>query len=187
MTPGDMKPVIRRQQLGLVLAAGLAAFLAEAVGANERYERWQADKPYTLAGYGTHDYGGGGTLDIDYFLNSGLNTAHDTRNNFNSQREMVEVGDLPVFYFVYADRMPDLEGFIADFERARKHYRNIIGLQLGDEMKSSHGDPGLKHMRQIRDWVVNHPDPQVRDLLLITCTPAGGTMGSSEHIHNYMN
>ena len=54
-------------------------------------------------------------------------------------------------------------------------------------MKSTQGEPGLKHMRQIRDWIVNHPDPQIRNLLLITCTPAGGVMGSSEHIHTYMN
>ena len=187
MKLGDPKQARRRQRVGLVLAVGLVASLAGVAGANERYERWQADKPYTLAGYGTHNSGGGGTLDIDYFLDSGLNTAHDQRNNFNSQRPMVEVGDLPVFYFVYIDRIPDLEGFIADFAKARKHYKNIIGLQLGDEMKSVHGEPGLEHMRQIRDWIVNHPDPQIRNLLLITCTPGGGTMGSSEHIRDYMN
>ena len=164
----------------------LFALLAGRAHGNERYDRWQADKPFTLAGYGTHNYGGGGTLDVDYFINSGLNTAHDTRNNFNSKQPMVEFGDLPLFFFVYIDRMPDLEGFIADFEKARKHYKNIIGLQLGDEMKSSHGGPGLEHMRQIRDWIVNHPDPQIRNLLLITCTPAGGKMGSSEYIRNYI-
>ena len=165
----------------------LFALLAGRAHGNERYDRWQADKPFTLAGYGTHNYGGGGTLDVDYFINSGLNTAHDTRNNFNSKQPMVEFGDLPLFFFVYIDRMPDLEGFIADFEKARKHYKNIIGLQLGDEMKSIHGEPGLRHMRQIRDWIVNHPDPQIRNLFLFTCTPAGGKMGSSEHIRNYMN
>ena len=120
----------------------MLALMTEHVRGNERYERWQADKPFTLAGYGTHNYGGGGTLDVDYFINSGLNTAHDTRNNFNSKQPMVEFGDLPLFFFVYIDRMPDLEGFIADFEKARKHYKNIIGLQLGDEMKSTQGEPG---------------------------------------------
>ena len=165
----------------------LVGLLAGQVGGNQRYERWQADKPYTLAGYGTHNYGGGGKLDIDYFLASGLNTAHDTHSCYNSQRDMVDVGDLPLFYFVYLDSQPDLEGFIADFEKARKYYKNLIGLQLGDEMKSGHGEPGLEHMRQIRDWVVNHPDPAVRNLLLITCTPAGQNMGSSESIRGYMN
>ena len=179
------RQTMRNQHLFLVLTMGLLLSLAGATQANERYERWQADKPYTLAGYGTH--GVDGELNRDYFLDSGLNTVHDTRNNFTSKRTMVEVRDLPVFYFVYIDRIPDLEGFIADFEKARKHYKNIIGLQLGDEMKSTQGEPGLKHMRQIRDWIVNHPDPQIRNLLLITCTPAGGVMGSSEHIHNYMN
>ena len=165
----------------------MLALMTEHVRGNERYERWQADKPYTLAGYGTHDYGGGGKLDIAYFLNSGLNTAHDQRNGGNSRRPMVEVSGLPLIYMAYADKIPDLEGFIADFEKARKHYKNIIGLQLGDEMKSIHGEPGLRHMRQIRDWIVNHPDPQIRNLFLFTCTPAGGKMGSSEHIRNYMN
>ena len=158
MKSGNSKRIMRLQRLRCVLAMVLLASLVGAARANERYESWQADKPYTLAGYGTHDSGGGGKLDINYFLDSGLNTAHDTRNNYNSRRQMVEVGDLPLFYYVYGDPMPDLDGFIADFEKARKHYRNIIGLQLGDEMKSSHGEPGLKHMRQIRDWIVNHPE-----------------------------
>ena len=155
--------------------------------AGERYEQWQAGRPYTLAGYGTHDYGGGGALDREYFLGSGLNTAHDTRCGYNSSRAMVEVGDLPLVYMVYGDRLPDLEGFIADFERARKFYRNIIALQLGDEVRSSLGDDGLKHMRRIRDWVVSHPDPAVRNLLLITCTPAGGRMAAQAAIRDYMN
>ncbi len=155
--------------------------------ANERYETWQARRPYTLAGYGTHDHGGGGTLDVGYFLDSGLNTAHDTRCSYNADRAMVDVGDLPMVYLVYGNRLPDLEGFVADFEKARRHYRNIIALQLGDEVKSSLGEDGLIHMRRIRDWVVNHRDPAVRNLLLITCTPAGGNMASSEVIRNYMD
>ena len=170
---------------GITLALSLC--LGTTAAANERYDAWQADRPYTLAGYGTHDYGGGGKLDLAYFHGSGLNTAHDTRCSYNAEREMVDVGDLPLFYFVYGNRMPDLEGFIGDFERARKHYKNIVGLQLGDEVKSSHGSDGLKHMGLIRDWVVNHPDPAVRNLLLITCTPGGGRMAGSEHIREYMN
>ena len=67
------------------------ALLAGRVQGNEQYERWPADKPYTLAGYGTHDYGGGGKLEIDCFLDSGLNTAHDTRSNANS-REVPRAG-----------------------------------------------------------------------------------------------
>ena len=184
--------ICNNRHAGRACAPLLAAFivltlLAGHVRANERYETWQADKPYTLAGYGTHNYGGGGTLDIDYFLGSGLNTAHDLHCGYNSARAMVEVGDLPVIYFVYIDRQPDLEGFIADFEKARQHYKNIIALQLGDEVKSAQGEAGLKHMRLIRDWVVNHPDPAVRNLLLITCTPAGQNMGSTESIRGYMN
>lgn len=168
----------------------LCVFACVLVGrtqANERYVSWQSDRPFTLSGYGTHDYGGGGVLDLDYFSKSGLNTAHDTRNNFSSLRPMVEVGDLPIFYYVYIDKLRDLEGFIADFTKARKHYKNIIGLQLGDEVKSTHGEAGLEHMRQIRDWVVNHPDSAIRNLLLITCTPAGERMGSSAHIRDYMS
>jgi len=157
------------------------------VCANERYERWQADKPYTLAGFGTHNYGGGGKLDIDYFLGSGLNTAHDMRCAYNAERGMADVGDLLLVYMVYANKLPDLEGFIADFERARKHYKNIIALGIGDEVSSSHGDPTLTHMRQIRDWVVNHPDPAVRSLLLITCTASGGLMASAAGIRDHMN
>ena len=82
---------MRRQRLHHVLAVVLLASLVGAARANERYERWQADKPYTLAGYGTHDYGGGGKLEIDCFLDSGLNTAHDTRSNANS-REVPRAG-----------------------------------------------------------------------------------------------
>ncbi len=185
MGHNSIQPVSHRRHVAL--AALALCILTRPAAANERYEAWQADRPYTLAGYGTHDYGGGGTLDLEYFLASGLNTAHDTHCSYNSQRSMVEVGDLPVFYFVYGDRLPDLDGFIADFEKARKFYRNIVGLQLGDEVKSSHGEAGLTHMGRIRDWVVNHPDPQVRNLLLITCTPAGGQMASSSHIRQYMN
>jgi hypothetical protein len=177
----------RHACLTWTIATLLLLGLAGHAGANERYEAWQAGRPYTLAGYGTHDYGGGGKLDLEYFRASGLNTAHDTRCSYNAERQMVDVGDLPLFYFVYGNSMPDLEGFIADFEKARKHYKNIVGLQLGDEVKSSHGEAGLKHMSQIRDWVVNHPDPAVRNLLLITCTPAGGKLASSEYVRQYMN
>jgi len=176
-----------RQFALLVVVFGVLTTSPGHIRANERYDAWQAERPYTLAGYGTHNYGGGGKLDIDYFLASGLNTAHDTRCSYNANREMVDVGDLPLVYFVYGNKLPDLEGFIADFEKARKYYKNIIALQLGDEVKSSHGEAGLKHMGQIRDWVVNHPDPAVRNLLLITCTPGGGRMSSSEHIRQYMN
>ena len=175
------------QPMFCALAMVVLTCISGAASANERYETWQADKPYTLAGYGTHDYGGGGKLDVDYFLGSGLNTAHDTRCSYNANREMVDVGDLPLVYFVYGNKLPDLEGFIADFEKARKYYKNIIALQLGDEVKSSHGEAGLTHMRQIRDWVVNHPDPTVRNLLLITCTPGGGRMASPNGIRDYMD
>ena len=171
------------QSVPLAVAFGVLAMLPGVVCANERYERWQADKPYTLSAFGTHNYGGGGKLDIDYFLGSGLNTAFDLRCAYNSERGMVDVGDLPLVYFVYADKLLDLEGFIADFERARKHYKNIIALHLGDEV----GGVGLTHHRQIRDWVVNHPDPAVRNLLLITCTPIGGKMGSQAAIRDSMN
>jgi len=174
----------------LVCAAvfGLLACLAVSAWANDRYDAWQADWPYTLAGYGTHKYGGGGTLDIDDFLASGLNTAHGTRCIYNSERPMADVGDLPLIYLVYADELPDLEGFVADFERARKHYKNIVALQLGDDVINRWWHNDITHMRQIREWVVNHSDPGVRDLMLITCTPAGGNMGiEGDPIQEYMH
>jgi len=44
---------------------------------NELYQAWQKDKAYTLAGYGTQDYGGGGKLAIEYVRNNRLNTAEE--------------------------------------------------------------------------------------------------------------
>ena len=170
-----------------VVATTVLSIECSATLANERFERWQSGRPYTLAGWATHDYGGGGTLDVAYFLGSGLNTAMDGRCAYNANRTMVDVGDLPLVYMVYANKVPDLEGFIADFEKARKHYSNITALLLGDEVRSVHGDNGLTHMRQIRDWVVNHPDPAVNNLLLITCMPAGNHLSTSDTVRQYFN
>jgi hypothetical protein len=151
---------------------------------NPRYDAWQAAHPYTLAAWATHDVGGGGKLDLDYFLGSGLNTAFEGRNAYNSQRPMADLGNLPVIYHVYGDRLPDLEGFIADFQRARERY-NLVALLLGDEVKSSFGDDGLTHMRQIRDWVANNEDPAIRSLLTLTCVPGGDSVSGSAGIRDY--
>ena len=154
---------------------------------DDRFDVWQDGRPYTLAGWATHDYGGGGKLDVDYFLAGGLNTTMDNRCSYGSKRPMADVGDLPMVYLVYADNRPDLDGFIADFEKARSNYSNIVALMLGDEVRSVYGGDGFKHMRQIRDWVVNHPDPKVRSLLLMTCTPGGGLMSTRQHVRDDMN
>lgn len=170
-----------------VATAAAVMFLVSPGRAGERFDAWQADRPYTLAAWATHDYGGGGKLDVDYFLASGLNTGMDGRCAYNANRAMADVGDVPILYTVYMNKVLDLDGFVADFEKAGKHYKHIAALMLGDEVRSSFGQDGLKHMRQIRDWVVNHPDPAVRGLLLITCTPAGNNMSTQKHIRDYMN
>ena len=184
-TPPRRGPLLAQRLLVAALVAVLP--LTASAYANERYDAWQAERPYTLGAWASHNYGGGGTLDVEYFRASGLNTAMDNRCSYGSSREMVDVGGLPLIYQVYADNRPDLPGFIADFEKARKHHRNIVALLLGDEVRSVYGDDGLTHMRQIRDWVANHPDPEVRRLLLLTCTPGGGKMASSHAIREYMN
>jgi len=43
------------------VAFGLLGAVSGAVCADERHETWQKGRPYTLAGYGTHDYGGVGS------------------------------------------------------------------------------------------------------------------------------
>ncbi|MCK4323105.1 MAG: hypothetical protein KAW89_01145, partial [Armatimonadetes bacterium] len=165
--------------MAIVLGVGTPA------SANPRYDAWQAQHPFVLAAWATHPAGGGGELDLDYFLNAGLNTAFDGRCAYNAQRPMPDLKGLPIIYMVYMNRMPDLDGFIADFGKARQHHENIVIVLLGDEVKSSHGEGGLTHMRQIRDWVVNNEDPEISSLLTMTCVPAAGKVSSSSAIQEY--
>ncbi len=168
-----------------VIAMAIVLGLGTLASANPRYDAWQAQHPFIFAAWATHPAGGGGELDLDYFLNAGLNTAFDGRCAYNSHRAMPDLKGLPIVYMVYGDRLPDLDGFIADFSKAREHHNNITILLLGDEVRSSHGDAGLTHMRQIRDWVVNNEDPEISSLLTMTCVPAPGKVSSSSAIQEY--
>jgi len=164
-----------------LIAMAVALNFTTASSANPRYDAWQARHPYTLSAWNTHDKGGGGELDLDYFLASGLNTAWGGRCSYNSQRPFADLKGLPTIYTVYADRQPDLEGFIADLNKAREHYPNIIALLLGDEVA---GDDAFTHYRQIRDWVVNNKDPKISSLLTITSVPAGKRVSGSKGIQD---
>ncbi len=162
----------------------MAAYCSCAARANPHYEAWQKGRPFTLSAWTTHEAGGGDTLDLEYFKASGLNTAFEGRCAYNSERPMPDLGEIPCIYFVYGNKLPDLEGFIADFEKARKKH-NIVALMLGDEVVSSHGEDGLKHYGQIRDWVANNPDPAISSLLTITCVPGGDKASGSAHLKEY--
>jgi len=173
-----------RPAITITATAFLILWAVVCQSANSRYETWQTGRPYTLSAWTTHEAAGGDTLDLDYFRGSGLNTAFEGRCAYNAERPTPGLGGIPCIYFVYGNKLPDLDGFIADLDKARKTH-NIVALILGDEVASSHGDAGLTHYGQISDWVVSNPDPEIRSLITLTCVPGGDLVSGSAHMRDY--
>ncbi|MAE63827.1 MAG: hypothetical protein CMJ18_06100 [Phycisphaeraceae bacterium] len=81
---------VRSSSSTAILALALCCVLRGQLRANDRYDAWQSGRPYVLSAWGTHDRGGGGKLNVDYFLASGLNTCMDNRCAYGSRREIFD-------------------------------------------------------------------------------------------------
>jgi len=133
------------------------------VGAAERYDRWQSQRPFTQTAWQTHRYQGGEPVNLDYFHGSGLNTFFDgVRSGAESSKHSISRG-LPTLIIAALGSEPrDLPRFQDDFRQARAVHENLIGVVLGDEIKQ--GGPS-HYMRAVRDWLANHPDSSVSSLI----------------------
>ena len=79
---GDNCIAQRRTCVACLIAMAIALGLGTPAGANPRYDAWQAQHPYVLTAYVTHPIEGGGELDLDYFLGSGLRSGQHIHSQF---------------------------------------------------------------------------------------------------------
>ena len=156
----------RRQYVLPALVVTLA--LGAAAVANDRYDAWQADRPFVQTAWGTHRLTGGDTVDLDYFHGSGLNTFWDGVRSGSWEWKHPDSQGLPTLVMTYLADEPDLPGFRDDFEKCRKAHRNIVGFILGDELPAG----SRRHMGAVRDWIVNNDDPDIASMITISSMPS---------------
>jgi hypothetical protein len=150
--------------LALVITLGVGALAF----ANERYDAWQAQRPFTQTAWATHAPGGGDTVDLDYFNGAGLNTFWDGVRSGSWASQHPDSQGLPTLVMAYLADEPDLPGFIDDLNKSRQAHRNMVGLILGDELPTG----SRRHMAAVRDWIVNNDDPNIASMITISSMPS---------------
>ena len=151
-----------------LLAACIAPALTSLALANERYDAWQAQRPFVQTAWATHAHGGGDTVDLDYFHGSGLNTFWDGVRSGSWKSRHPNSKGLPTLVMAYLADAPDLPGFLDDLNKCRQAHSNIVGFILGDELPAG----SRKHMAAVRDWIVTNDDPEIASMITISSMPA---------------
>ncbi len=129
---GDNCMAQRYACVACLIAMAIVLGIGTLASANPRYDAWQAQHPFIQTAWNTYPYEGG-TIDVEYFLNSGLNTAWDgvRSGSWRSTHPMNK--GLPILVMAKLAEQPDLAGFLADHKEAKQAHENIIGTILGDE------------------------------------------------------
>ena len=157
---------LTRQQYALLAIIITVGFTPAAL-ANERYDAWQAQRPFVQTAWASHTVGGGDVVDLDFFHGSGLNTFWDGVRTGSWDWKHPDSQGLPTLLMSYLSEKPDLPAFLDDYAKAKKKHSQIIGLVLGDEVRPE----SRQHMRTVRDWVVNNDDPDIASMITICSMP----------------